>query len=120
VTVNNASGSGLFTAKLSWPPTFDDLNRSAGFRLAAKRWHTLRVVRKGPAITAEVSAKGQKTPKVFSASDEKYGLGRFGICLMKSGLKIDNLRVQGTIDTVWLENVKDGDPQDRDLPGTPR
>jgi serine/threonine-protein kinase len=120
VTVNNASGSGLFTAKLSWPPTFEKLNRSAGFRLAPKRWHALRVVRKGPTITAEVSAKGQKTPKIFTSSDEKYGKGRFGICLMKSGLKIDNFRVQGTFDTVWIENVKDGDIGDRDLPGTPR
>jgi hypothetical protein len=120
IQVDATSGTGLFSSYFQWPPKTTSIKAIDGYRLFPKRWYTLRIAKKGTRISLEVGVKGRRTEKSLSLVDDRYKEGRFGICLVKSGMVVTNVRISGTMDLNWLEKAQAGIPDDGDLPGTPQ
>ncbi len=117
VPMTPASGTGLFTARLAWPPTFKSLSSDTSFKLAPARWYSLSMTRKGKAVSIEICQKGKKPEKTWTFSDDQFKEGRIGLCLMKSGVSIDNFSFNGALDLRWLSSAEQGGEDSGDMPG---
>ncbi|MHC5080479.1 MAG: serine/threonine-protein kinase, partial [Planctomycetota bacterium] len=121
MTIPVGADAGLSYVNLNWPQKVTSLVDDPDFTFHVRTRYKILLLRKGDKLTAAVSDKRSRLLKKFEISDTMYDTGRLSLAIIKSGLTVDNIRIQGTFEEVWFKKALDGREGEEtgDMPGHP-